>query len=58
MIKTLIVFISVLKGVIMDLMTILIEAVLFVILVFSKKGVNHIETDLETLGRATGKEGL
>ena len=42
----------------MDLMTILIEAVLFVILVFSKKGVNHIETDLETLGRATGKEGL
>ena len=42
----------------MDLMTILIEAVLFVILVFSKKRVNHIETDLETLGRATGKEGL
>ena len=42
----------------MDLMTILIEAALFAILVFSKKGVNHIETDLETLGRDTGKGGI
>ena len=42
----------------MDSMVILLIAVVLVIFVCSKQKVNHIETDLETLGRATSKEDL
>jgi len=42
----------------MGLMTILMGAVLFVILVCSKQNGNSIEADHEALGKATGKEDL